>query len=75
MMMVEPALLFFTDKLRQLRARYRIIRDHGHYLNQRARVEQHLHDCAAGKRPLPNARECRKLALRLGILNGQEPSA
>ena len=36
-------------------------------LNRRSRVEAHLFDCAAGKRPLPTPDDCRRLALDLGV--------
>jgi hypothetical protein len=35
-------------------------------MNRRVEVEQVLLDAANGKRPLPDAKECRKLAMRLG---------
>lgn len=37
------------------------------FLNRRVSVEQELFDCAAGKRPLPTAEQCREMALRLGV--------
>lgn len=38
----------------------------GDELNRRVKVEQHLFDCARGKKPLPDAAKCRELALFLG---------
>lgn len=36
-------------------------------LNDRAKVEQELIDCANGKRPLPADEQCREWARRLGV--------
>lgn len=36
-------------------------------LNTRAKVEQELIDCANGKRPLPDAEQCRAWAAKLGV--------
>lgn len=36
-------------------------------LNERAKVEQELIDCANGKRPLPAEGQCREWARRLGV--------
>jgi hypothetical protein len=41
-------------------------------LNRRAEVEQHLFDCYHNKRPLPDAEECKSLALKLGMSNAPE---
>jgi hypothetical protein len=38
-------------------------------LNRRAEVEQWLFDASTGKRALPNAEECRALAMKLGVPN------
>jgi hypothetical protein len=38
----------------------------GDELNRRVKVEQHLFDCANGKKPLPDVAKCRELALFLG---------
>lgn len=51
----------------RLRARWRIIRNHGDELNRRAEVEQALLNVARGKRPPLTADECRTLADKLGI--------
>lgn len=50
----------------RIAARWRIWRNLDDVLARRARVEQYLFDCAAGKRPLPDSETCRKLALKLG---------
>ena len=39
---------------------------HGAELNRRVEVENELFMMATGKKPLPDAEMCRKLALRLG---------
>lgn len=36
-------------------------------LNERAKVEQELIDCANGKRTLPGKEQCREWAMRLGV--------
>lgn len=36
-------------------------------LNRRAEVETELFDMAAGKRPLPTAEDCRRMAIKLGV--------
>jgi hypothetical protein len=36
-------------------------------LNRRAEVEQELWDCSRGKKPLPDAKQCKEWALRLGV--------
>lgn len=51
----------------RLPACWRIIRGSADALNRRAIVEQYLFDCASGKRPLPDAERCRRMALKLGI--------
>lgn len=51
----------------RLKYRWLIVRDSGAELNRRVAVEQILLDCATGKRPLPDAAQCRELALRLGV--------
>lgn len=51
----------------RLPARWRLIRGSADELNRRAIVEQYLFDCAKGKRPLPDAERCRRMALKLGI--------
>ena len=52
-----------------IRWKYRllIIRRSGEELNRRATIEAYLLDCAAGKKPLPDAAKCRELALKLGV--------
>lgn len=52
--------------LRRWQARWRLIRDSGERLKRRVQVEQYLFDCAKGKRPLPDAERCRRMALKLG---------
>jgi len=52
--------------LYRLQARYRMLRYHGKELNRRVTVENILFSMAAGKRPLPDREECRKLAMKLG---------
>lgn len=47
--------------------RWQIVRNSGAELNRRVTVEAYLLDCAAGKRPLPDASKCRELALKLGV--------
>ncbi|AUN95415.1 hypothetical protein [Pseudazoarcus pumilus] len=49
------------------RYRWQIVRHSGAELNRRVTVEAYLLDCAAGKRPLPDASKCRELALNLGV--------
>lgn len=53
---------FFT----RWRNRLALWRDQPAELNKRAQIESFLLECAAGKRPLPDAATCRWLALRLG---------
>jgi len=48
-------------------ARWRWIRSYEKSLNERAKVEQELLDCAAGRRPLPDQDQCRQWAVRLGV--------
>lgn len=50
------------------RARWRILRDHGKYLNRRVDVENTLISVAQGKRALLSKEECQQLANKLGIL-------
>lgn len=52
-----------------IRWRYRLanIYDHGEELNRRVAVECKLLAAAAGKRPLPDRDECKRLAYELGI--------
>jgi len=52
--------------LTRLRYRWKQWRDMPALLNRRASVEQRLFDAASGKNPLPDADECRRLALKLG---------
>jgi hypothetical protein len=51
----------------RLRARWRILRNHGEELSKRAAVEVVLLDVASGKRPMLTRDECRELAYRLGM--------
>ncbi|MDT3735528.1 MAG: hypothetical protein ROZ00_04835 [Denitratisoma sp.] len=48
-------------------ARWRWMWMYERSLNERAKVEQELIDCANGKRPLPDACQCRDWARRLGV--------
>jgi hypothetical protein len=50
----------------RLRARWRILRSHGHHLNRRAEVETVLLNVAKGKRKALTQTECFELALKLG---------
>jgi hypothetical protein len=54
-------------RLERFVMRWRWLRDYEISLNRRAEVEQELFDMARGKRPLPDAEQCRKLAIRLGV--------
>jgi hypothetical protein len=51
----------------RMRARWRIIRNHGDELNRRVTVENVLLAVAAGKRPMLTQEECRQLAYKLGM--------
>lgn len=51
----------------RLRHRWRMWRSTGDDLNRRVDVERVLLNAAAGRRPLPDAAECRRLAYKLGI--------
>jgi hypothetical protein len=53
--------------LDRLRARWRIVRDHGDELNRRVEVENVLLAVASGKREALTRDECRSLAYRLGV--------
>lgn len=55
------------EKLNRLRARWRLIRNHGDHLNRRVAVENELLAIAAGQKPLPDSEKCRQLAYKLGI--------
>jgi len=46
--------------------RFLIFMDGDDAMNRRVSVEIYLLDCAAGKKPLPDAAKCRELALKLG---------
>lgn len=50
----------------RLKYRWLIIRNSGAELNRRVDVENWLLNCSVGKQPLPDAKTCRWLALRLG---------
>lgn len=52
--------------IQRWRDQWRFLRHAGRMLNRRVEVEQELFDCAHGKRPLPDAAQCRQWALRLG---------
>lgn len=51
----------------RLRARWRIVINHGDELNRRVEIENVLLKVAAGKRPALSQDECRQLAYRLGV--------
>lgn len=53
--------------LTRLRYRWHLVRHSATELNRRVTVEQQLLDAATGKRTLPDAAECRRLALQLGV--------
>ena len=50
----------------RIKARWRLLRNHGAELNRRVDVENFLLRAAQGKEPLPDRETCRWLALRLG---------
>lgn len=54
-------------RLRRLRYRIAKFRGFGQELQRRGAVEAELFDMAAGKKPLPTADDCRRLALKLGV--------
>lgn len=54
-------------ELDQLRQSVAWMREYEKSLNERAKVEQELFDCANGKAPLPSKEQCRQWALRLGV--------
>ena len=54
-------------RLERFVGRWMWLREYEISLNRRAEVEQELFDAARGKRPLPDAEQCRKLAVRLGV--------
>jgi hypothetical protein len=56
-----------NERLQRLRARWRIIRNHGDELNRRVTVENVLLEVADGKREMLTKGECRALAYRLGM--------
>ena len=45
----------------------RNLRNYGQELNRRAAVEQQLWNVYHGKRPLPDAEQCREWAVKLGV--------
>lgn len=51
----------------RFRWQWLIRRDSAKELNRRVEVEERLLDAAAGKVPLPDAKECRRLANKLGV--------
>lgn len=53
--------------LLRMRARWRLIRNHGDELNRRVTVENYLWACVAGKKPLPDKDKCQELAVKLGV--------
>ena len=55
------------DYIRRLRARVRRWRSLDADLNDRARVELRLWATVSGKKPAPDAEECRQMAIRLGV--------
>lgn len=54
-------------RLHRFIARWRWMRAYEVSLNRRAEVEQDLFNVANGKRPLPDAEQCRQWATRLGV--------
>lgn len=58
-----------NERLQRLRARWRIIRNHGEALNRRVDVENVLLAVANGKREMLTQDECRTLAYKLGMQN------
>lgn len=58
-------------RLHRLYDRWRAWRMLDDILRRRARVEQRLFDAASGKKPLPDADECRELAQKLGTPSGR----
>ena len=54
-------------RLRRLRYRIAKFRSFGAEINRRAAVEAELFDMASGKKPLPSADDCRRLAIKLGV--------
>lgn len=54
-------------RLRRLRYRIAKFRSFGAEINRRAAVEAELFDMASGKKPLPTADDCRRLAIKLGV--------
>ena len=61
------ALSRWTWLLYRLRARSRCWKHYDTDLNRRAAVEIRLWDTVSGKKPPPDAEECRQLALKLGV--------
>ena len=62
--------------LYRLRARWRLWKGLSADMNRRAAVEIRLWDAVSGKKPPPDAEECRALALKLGVPEAyrQKPS-
>lgn len=54
------------DWLVRWKYRWIIFMSGAEMLKRRVEVENYLAECAAGKRPLPDAKKCRELSLRLG---------
>ena len=55
------------SRLRRFFLRWRWMVDYEKTLLRRATVEQELMNCASGKCPLPDADQCRKWAIKLGV--------
>lgn len=53
--------------LKQLKARWWLLRNHGKSLQKRVAVERYLYNCVEGKNPLPDKDKCRELANKLGM--------
>jgi len=53
--------------IRRWRYRLRFWRSYEASLNRRAQVEEELHKIARGKKPLPTAEDCRRMANKLGM--------
>lgn len=50
----------------RIKARLRLIFNHGEELNRRIDIESELFKMATGKKPLPSPYDCRIMAIKLG---------
>lgn len=64
---MERVLTWLKDKKRQLRAHWWVLRHHQDALNRRVKVERYLFKVVEGKKPLPDVKKCRQLAIDLGV--------